>query len=163
MSERNIPTYETTPESLIRRLDDLGLDYPSYAERSLIHAHTTNLYLDAVTGQRIVISAAEAGTQPTGQFFQELCMTVIDHGSDNQPSSVIDFNYSEYGDGLLRKRTTGAAKGFIVVLPGDEIAVDRNNQPVTALDVREAMGYLDGAFVLDPNAGFSRVATLAVD
>lgn len=187
MSEKTNPNpkYETTPEGLRNRLNDLSLDYLAYTVPSITTKDAAALYLDTPAGERIIIKKSVEGAQPAGYFFQDTIMSIMG-SSPNPTAKQIDFNFNQFGDGLLRKRVTNGKDNGVELIPegaSDEgihhlakltlhhsVETSKNiqleqdmgldNQPVTSEQVAEAMAYLDGASVLDPTNDYRPVGVI---
>lgn len=179
MSEIPKTKYETSPEGLRRLLDDICMDYLPYTKPSVFHEDTASLLLDTPSGEPIIIEKAKEGTQPEGHFFQDMEMSIHPGTSGTFDAQQIDFNFNQFGDGQLRKRVISGKENGVESIPegaSDEsilhlaqltlhhameqqqnmqLAQDMglDNQPATPNEVAEAMSYLVGASVVDPNTG----------
>lgn len=177
MSEIPKPKYETSPEGLRQRLEDICVDYLPYTRPSVFNKNTASLLLDTPTGERVIIQKAMEGAQPEGAFFQDMDMSVHPGASRTFDVQQVNFNFNQFGDGQLRKRVISGKENGVEEIPegassegilhlaqltlhhameasqnmrlAQEMGVD--NQPVTPEEVAEAMSYLDGASVIDPD------------
>jgi hypothetical protein len=178
MSEtiKNKNEYEPTPDGLRYRLEDLGNRYLAYTQPAFYKENSGMLTLETKHGERIIIEKSIEGMQPEGHFFQDLIMSVLAGHSTRFHFEQVDYNFNQYGDGLLRKRiVSGRENGVVDILPGMssnamaragrltlqhalegvknmklEEDMGLNNQPATDKDINEAFRYLDEAVVLDP-------------
>lgn len=184
MTEFANPRYEMTPQGLRKRLEDLGLEYTAYIRPSITSKGAVTLALDSTTGERIIVEKSMEGAQPKGHFFQDLLMTVHSGSNPNFGAQQVDFSFNQHGDGELRKRVISGKENSTERIPEgasaegilrlsqlalhhaiefrenikleEEMGV--NNQPATSDEIAEAMGYLNGATVLDQN--YRPVATV---
>jgi hypothetical protein len=100
-----------------------------------------------------------------------------------------DFNFNQFGDGVLRKRVITGKENGVELIPSEassegmlhlakltlrhaqeqdanmrlEEEFGVNNTPATLEEVAEAMGFIDGASVLDPNNRFAPIAVIAAN
>jgi hypothetical protein len=177
---------ELTPDALRTRLDQIGLDYLAYAAPTVSTPHTTSLALTAASGERIIISKAQKDTQPEGHFFQDLIMTIHPGQNDSFPYEQLDFNFNQKGDGQLRRRAITREPQELqrpmssafdpdpkeILRIAQEMVFEAkqmeqnmeleeqmqtNNQPATKDDIKEALGYLKGAIILDANNHYAPV------
>lgn len=186
MSEKINSSYEKTPQGLKQRLIDLGTDHLACTKTDFLPNGGTSLFLDAATGERIIITKAIKGSQPEGNFMQDLNMQVVAGTNPSFSAEQIDYNFNEKDDGILRKRVFGKGHAKVEMIPenaseegmaylggltlngsldtAQNLALEEkmglNNQAASTEQVAEAMAYLDGASVLDGNNGYLPVAVI---
>ena len=175
--------YDNTSTGLGKRLEDIALDFLAYTKPDVTHKNTTMLLLDTTNGERVIISKSTLDAQADNHFFQDLNMSVHPGRNQSFYAQQVDFNFGQRGDGELRKRVISGKENDVEPLPFNASSVSNedinhiallslhharesaanmqleeymglNNQPATVDEIAEAMTYLDGATVVDPNSSF---------
>lgn len=148
-------TYEMTGDGLAQRLDDMFVQYAEFTRddwSAPCEQTSAVLLLEATTGERMFLQKAILGSQPVGHFFQDLLLTVTPGASRRFPHRQLDFNFNQFGDGDMRRRTLSPMKTMYKFGTEPDSDAD-DSQPVSELDVIGAMRYLDGATVIAVNGG----------